>query len=98
MRIDVVTLFPRMFDSPLSESMVRVAQDKGAIEIRVVDLRDYTAGRHRVADDYPFGGGGGVVLKAQPLFTAGGGRRGARAPVRPPLPPGPRSAPAGAPP
>jgi len=70
MRIDVVTLFPRMFDSPLSESMVRVAQEKGAIEIRVVDLRDYTAGRHRVADDYPFGGGGGMVLKPEPLFTA----------------------------
>jgi len=78
MRIDVVTLFPRMFGSPLSESMIRVAQEKGAIEIRVVDLRDYTAGRHRVADDYPFGGGGGMVLKPEPLFTQDAAARLAR--------------------
>ncbi len=70
MRIDVVTLFPRMFEGPLSESMLRVAHDKGLVEIRVVDLRAYTEGRHRVADDYPFGGGGGMVLKPQPLFRA----------------------------
>ena len=70
MRIDVVTLFPRMFDGPLSESMLRVAREKGAVDIRVVDLRDHTEGRHRVADDYPFGGGGGMVLKPEPLFGA----------------------------
>jgi tRNA (guanine37-N1)-methyltransferase len=70
MRIDVVTLFPRMFDGPLSESMLRVAQDKGLVEIRVVDLRDHAEGRHRVTDDYPFGGGGGMVLKPEPLFRA----------------------------
>jgi tRNA (guanine37-N1)-methyltransferase len=70
MRIDVVTLFPRIFDGALSESMLRVAQEKGAAAIRVVDLRDHTAGRHRVADDYPFGGGGGMVLKPEPLFAA----------------------------
>ena len=68
MRIDVVTLFPEMFDGPLSASMLRVARDKGLTEIRVVDLRDYAEGRHRVADDYPFGGGGGMVLKPEPLF------------------------------
>src|SRR5262245_20374325 len=70
MRIDVVTLFPPMFDGPLAESMLRVAQDKGLVEIRVVDLREHTEGRHRVADDYPFGGGGGMVLKPEPLFRA----------------------------
>ncbi len=70
MRIDVVTLFPRMFDGPLAESMLRLAQDKGLVEIRVVDLRQHTEGRHRVADDYPFGGGGGMVLKPEPLFRA----------------------------
>src|SRR5713101_4402355 len=70
MRIDVVTLFPRMVAGPLSESMLRVAQDKGRVDIRVVDLRDHTTGRHRVADDYPFGGGGGMVLKPEPLFAA----------------------------
>jgi len=69
-RIDVVTLFPQMFPGPLAESMLRVGQDKGAVEIRVVDLREYTEGRHRVADDYPFGGGGGMVLKPEPLFRA----------------------------
>ena len=70
MRIDVVTLFPRMFEGPLSESMLRVAREKGAVEIRIADLRDYTESRHRVADDYPFGGGGGMVLKPEPLFAA----------------------------
>jgi len=75
MRIDVVTLFPQMFVGPLGESMLRVAQDKGAAEIRVVDLREYTEGRHRVADDYPFGGGGGMILKPEPLFRAVEARR-----------------------
>ncbi len=70
MRIDVVTLFPRMFDGALAESMLRVAQERGAVVIRIVDLRAYTEGRHRVADDYPFGGGGGMVLKPEPLFRA----------------------------
>ena len=69
-RIDVVTLFPGMLTGVLSESMLRVARDRGAVDIRVVDLRDYTEGRHRVADDYPFGGGGGMVLKPEPLFGA----------------------------
>jgi tRNA (guanine37-N1)-methyltransferase len=70
MRIDVVTLFPQMVTGPIGESMLRVAQDKGVVEIQVVDLRDYTEGRHRVADDYPFGGGGGMILKPEPLFRA----------------------------
>ena len=69
-RIDVVTLFPGMFPGVLDESMLRVARERAAVEIRVVDLRDYTEGRHRVADDYPFGGGGGMVLKPEPLFVA----------------------------
>jgi tRNA (guanine37-N1)-methyltransferase len=70
MRIDVVTLFPAMVAGPIGESMLRVAQDRGAVDIRVVDLRDHTEGRHRVADDYPFGGGGGMILKPEPLFRA----------------------------
>jgi tRNA (guanine37-N1)-methyltransferase len=76
MRVDVVTLFPGMFAGVLAESMLRVAQDRGAVDIRVVDLRDHTEGRHRVADDYPFGGGGGMVLKPEPLFAAVEARRG----------------------
>lgn len=70
MRIEIVTLFPQMVTGPIGESMLRVAQDKGAVDIRVVDLRDHTEGRHRVADDYPFGGGGGMILKPEPLFRA----------------------------
>jgi len=70
MRIDIVTLFPRTFAGPLAESMLRVARERGLVQIDVVDLRDYTDGRHRVADDYPFGGGGGMVLKPEPLFRA----------------------------
>jgi tRNA (guanine37-N1)-methyltransferase len=70
MRIDIVTLFPGMFEGVLGESMLRVARDRGAVSVRVVDLRDFTEGRHRVADDYPFGGGGGMVLKPEPLFAA----------------------------
>jgi tRNA (guanine37-N1)-methyltransferase len=70
MRIDVVTLFPGMFPGVLDESMLRVAREKQAVDLRVVDLRDFTEGRHRVADDYPFGGGGGMVLKPEPLFAA----------------------------
>jgi tRNA (guanine37-N1)-methyltransferase len=76
MRIDVVTLFPRMFAGPLAESMLKVAQDRGAVTIQLIDLRDYTQGRHRVADDYPFGGGGGMVLKPEPLFAAVDALRG----------------------
>jgi tRNA (guanine37-N1)-methyltransferase len=70
MRIDVVTLFPGMLAGVLGESMLRVARERGVVDVRVVDLRDHTEGRHRVADDYPFGGGGGMVLKPEPLFTA----------------------------
>jgi tRNA (guanine37-N1)-methyltransferase len=69
-RIDVVTLFPAMFPAVLGESMLRVARDKDLVTITVRDLRDYTDDRHRVADDYPFGGGGGMVLKPAPLFAA----------------------------
>ena len=70
LRIDVVTLFPRMVAAVLTESMLRVARDKGLVDLRVVDLRDHTDSRHRVADDYPFGGGGGMVLKPEPIFAA----------------------------
>lgn len=69
MRIDIVTLFPGMFSGPLQESILARAQAKGLVEIRVVNLRDYAVGRHRVTDDYAFGGGGGMVLKPEPLFA-----------------------------
>jgi tRNA (guanine37-N1)-methyltransferase len=70
MRIDIVTLFPGMITPVLAESMLGRAQTRGLVDIRVVNLRDYAEGRHRVTDDYQFGGGGGMVLKPEPLFTA----------------------------
>ena len=70
MRIDIVTLFPGMVTPVLAESMLGRAQARGLIDIRVVNLRDYAGGRHRVTDDYQFGGGGGMVLKPEPLFAA----------------------------
>src|SRR5207245_9838883 len=69
-RIDIVTLFPRMVEGPIAESILGRARERGLIDIRVVNLREYAEGRHRVADDYQFGGGGGMVLKPEPLFAA----------------------------
>jgi len=69
-RIDIVTLFPGMVTPVLAESMLGRAQTRGLVDIRVVNLRDYAGGRHRVTDDYQFGGGGGMVLKPEPLFAA----------------------------
>lgn len=70
MRIDIVTLFPAMVEPALAASVLGRARTRGLVDIRVVNLRDYAEGRHRVADDAPFGGGGGMVLKAEPLFAA----------------------------
>ena len=69
MRIDIVTLFPGIFAGPLQESILGRARAKGLVEINVVNLRDWAESRHRVTDDYPFGGGGGMVLKPEPLFA-----------------------------
>jgi tRNA (guanine37-N1)-methyltransferase len=70
MRIDVVTLFPGMFAGPLRESILARAQTRGVAEIRIVNLREYAEGRHRITDDYPFGGGHGMVVKPEPLWAA----------------------------
>jgi tRNA (guanine37-N1)-methyltransferase len=70
MLIELLTLFPDFFASPLSQSMLNRAQSQGAVEFRVLDLRDFTHDRHRVADDRPFGGGPGMVLKIEPLVRA----------------------------
>jgi tRNA (guanine37-N1)-methyltransferase len=69
MRIDVVTGFPRLLDSPLNESMVKRAQERGYAEIVLHDLRDYSADRHKTIDDAPFGGGAGMILKPEPVFS-----------------------------
>jgi len=70
MRIDIVTLFPGIVEPALAESMIGRARTRGLVDIRVVNLRDYAGGRHRITDDYQFGGGGGMVLKPEPLVAA----------------------------
>ncbi len=70
MRIDVLTLFPQMFAPILEESILGRAQKEGLLEIRVHDIRDYTLDKHRKTDDYPFGGGAGMVLYPQPVSRA----------------------------
>ncbi len=70
MIIHVISLFPGMVTGPLSESMGRIAQDKGLLELKPVDLRAFCPGRHAVADDAPYGGGGGMVMKAEPVLAA----------------------------
>ncbi len=68
--IDVVTLFPKMFESPFAESIVARAWQAGKLELRIHDLRSWTTDRHRVVDDAPYGGGAGMVLKPEPLARA----------------------------
>ncbi|HVG96631.1 MAG TPA: tRNA (guanosine(37)-N1)-methyltransferase TrmD [Chloroflexota bacterium] len=70
MRIDVLTLFPGMFAGPFDESIVARARAAGIVDVRIHDLRAWTADRHRTVDDYPYGGGAGMVLKPEPLFAA----------------------------
>jgi tRNA (guanine37-N1)-methyltransferase len=70
MRCDILTLFPDMVEAVLDASIMGRARAKGLLDIRVVNLRDYTEGRHKVADDYPYGGGAGMVLKPEPVFRA----------------------------
>ncbi len=70
MKIDVLTLFPEMFVGPLDFSMVKRARDLGILDLRVVNLRDYTHDRHKTVDDKPFGGGPGMLLKPEPIFEA----------------------------
>ncbi len=70
MRIDILTLFPEMFAGPFSESIMKRAADKGLIDIHLHNIRDYTHDKHHVVDDSPYGGGAGMVLKAEPVFEA----------------------------
>jgi len=70
MRIDLLTLFPEFFRSPLGQSMLQQAQIRGAAEFRVLNLRDYTTDRHQVTDDRPYGGGPGMVMQIEPLVAA----------------------------
>lgn len=69
MKIDIVTALPGIVAGPLEHSILRRAAQKGLVEIRVHDIRDYSTDKHRQIDDYPFGGGAGMVLKPEPLFA-----------------------------
>ncbi len=70
MRIDVMTLFPAMFEGPMTESMLWKARDRKLLDLRLHDIRDYTTDKHRTADDIPYGGGGGMIIKAEPVAKA----------------------------
>lgn len=70
MRIDAVTIFPEMFDAPMSTSMIGLARERGILEFAAHDLRDWTRDRHRTTDDYPYGGGPGMVMKPEPVAGA----------------------------
>ncbi|MHC5227531.1 tRNA (guanosine(37)-N1)-methyltransferase TrmD [Enterococcus sp. LJL99] len=68
MKIDVLTLFPRMFTGPLGESIIGKAVERKLLEIKVSNFRDYSANKHQSVDDYPYGGGAGMLLKVQPIY------------------------------
>ena len=70
LRIAILTLFPRMVEGPLAESILGKAREKGLLETRIVDIRDFAEGKHRVTDDVPYGGGAGMVMKPEPLVSA----------------------------
>jgi len=70
MRIDILTLFPQMFDGLLSCSIIERARERGLVDIRLHDIRAYAHDKHHVVDDYPYGGGAGMVLKPEPIFEA----------------------------
>ena len=70
MKINIVTIFPEFFAAPLAISIPARAAAAGQVEYRILDLRDYTHDRHRTVDDYPYGGGAGMVMKPEPFFEA----------------------------
>lgn len=67
MRFDILTLFPAMFEGPLTESILKRARESGLIDVVLHNIRDYASGRHRVTDEPPYGGGAGMVMKPEPL-------------------------------
>lgn len=69
MRIDIIAGLPRILSSPLSESILKRAQERGLVEIVIHDLREYTTDKHRTIDDAPYGGGAGMILKPEPVFS-----------------------------
>ncbi len=70
MKIDIITVLPELLESPLNHSIIKRAQDKGLVNIKLHHLRDYTTDRHRTVDDYAFGPDAGMVLKVEPIYEA----------------------------
>ena len=70
MRFDIITIFPKIFNSYFSESIIKRAQEKGKVKIKIWNLRDFTKEKHKKVDDRPFGGGAGMVLMAEPILDA----------------------------
>jgi tRNA (guanine37-N1)-methyltransferase len=70
MRVDILTIFPDMFQGPFQESIVKRAVDRGLVAIHVHDIRRWAIDRHKTVDDYPYGGGPGMVMKPEPVFVA----------------------------
>jgi len=70
MHFDIFTLFPEMFQGPFSESILKRAQEQGLLSIALHNIRDVTTDKHHVVDDYPYGGGAGMVMKPEPLFAS----------------------------
>lgn len=70
MRIDIITLFPEMFQGPFDSSIIKRARDQNRVQLNLVNLRDYSRQKHRQVDDYPYGGGKGMLIKPEPVFEA----------------------------
>ena len=70
MRIDILTIFPIMFDGPFNHSIIKRAKDKGLVEIFLHDIRNYSIDKHKRVDDYQYGGGAGMVMMAEPIIAA----------------------------
>lgn len=70
MQFDILTLFPEMFKGPFSDSIIKRAVDNNILKINLIDIRDYTTDKHNTADDSPYGGGAGMVLKVEPIYYA----------------------------
>lgn len=70
MRVDIITIFPRMFEGVLTESILKIAQEKNKLRVSITNLRDFTIDRHKSVDDRPYGGGPGMVMKVEPVVKA----------------------------
>jgi tRNA (guanine37-N1)-methyltransferase len=70
MRVDIISIFPGVFDGPFSESIIKRAREQGLLTVNIINPRDFTTDRHRTVDDRPYGGGAGMVMKPEPIFDA----------------------------